>query len=107
MNKALKKILVVLLMVLCFADAVEAVDIQVSCTIPAIPGVNVPLIEEETRMPPNDSNNNTQESQTAFASANEPQKVQQEQTSTLIQQENQLTTANDQPLIIVKTLYDK
>ncbi len=106
LSHTIKNALVVLMFLLSLTGAASAVDIQVSCTIPAIPGVNVPLIEEETRIPPEDSTN-TQESQTVFAKANEPQKTPQEQTSTLIQQENQLTTANEQPLIIVKTLYDR
>lgn len=106
MNKDLRNALFTIMFLLSLTGAASAIELQVSCTIPAIPGVNVPLIEEETRIPPEDYTN-TQESQTAYAKANKPQNIQQEQTSALIQQENLLTTANEQPLIIVKTLYDR
>ncbi|MFH0806807.1 MAG: hypothetical protein V2A57_00105 [Elusimicrobiota bacterium] len=106
MNKGLRKALVTVIFLLSLTGIAAAVDLQVSCTIPAIPGVNVPLIEEETRIPPEDYTN-TQENQTAYAKKNEAQKTQAEQTTALIQQESQLTTASAQPLIIVRTLYDK
>lgn len=106
MNKSLRKALVAVMFLLSLTGVASSVEFQVSCTIPAIPGVNVPLIEEETRIPPEEYTN-TQETQTAFATANEAQKTQQQQVPTLIQQENQLTTANAQPLLIVRTLYDR
>lgn len=107
MNKDLKNALVALTFLLSLTGIASAVDFQVSCTIPAIPGLNVPLIEEETRIPP-EENFKTQESETAFAKSNIPQKGQQAQSApSLIQQESQLTTSAAQPLIVVRTLYDR
>lgn len=103
MKKGLRNALITVMFLLSVSGAASAVDLQVSCTIPAIPGVNVPLIEEETKIPPEDYTN-TQENQTAFAKTNKPP---QDQTSSLIQENAQRTTTNDQPLLIVKTLYEK
>ncbi len=104
MNKGLRNALVTIMFLVSLTGVAAAVDITVSITMPAIPGVNVPLIEEETRIPPEGSID-TQENQTAFAKTNESQK--QQQTPTLIQQESQLTTSFAQPLIVIKTLYEK
>jgi hypothetical protein len=108
MIKGLRNALVTAMFLVSLTGSASAIDLQVSCTIPAIPGVNVPLasIEEETRIPPEEYTN-TQENQTAFATENQAQKTQQRQTPTLIQQESQLTTASAQPLIVVRTLYDR
>ncbi len=106
MNKGLRNALV-LTFLLSLTGIAGAVDFQVSCTIPAIPVLNVPLIEEETRIPP-EENIKTQENETAFAKVNMLQKGQQAQsTQSLIQQESQLSTAAAQPLIVVRTLYDR
>ena len=103
MNKSLRNALVTVMFLVSLTGVAAAVDIAVCVTMPKIPGVNAPLIEEETRIPPEEYTN-TQESQTAYAAANEAQKT---QTPTLIQQESQLTTAFAQPLIVVRTLYEK
>lgn len=106
MNKCLSKALVTLMFLLCLTEAASALDIAVCVTMPKIPGVNAPLIEEETRIPPTDSAN-TQETQTALAKASELQKAPQQQAPVIIQQDSQLTTTNEQPLIMVRTLYER
>ncbi len=77
MNKCLKNTLITMTFQLFLTASANAVDIQVSCAIPAIPGVNAPLIKEKTKIPPEDYTN-TEENQTAFSKTNEPQKAPQE-----------------------------
>ena len=89
---------------LCLANLVFAGDnlsIPISCTIPAIPGVNVPLIEEETFKTKTD---------TPQQPKVESQQETQPQTPAMIQEDTQgeMVISEDQKsLIIVKTIYSR
>ena len=70
------------------ASAQDAISLSVSCTIPAIPGVNAPLVEEE-----------------AVSQAGEQAT---EQTPELTQEDSlQEVDSQDQPLLIVRTIYSR
>lgn len=106
MKKA-SKIVVTFAFLISLTGIATAVDIPVSVTMPAIPGVNVPLIQEETTQEPANTNEN-KEINAAPIQTKESQVIpQRQQTLTLIQQDNQLTTLNEQPLITVRTLYER
>ena len=92
-----------LMVVLSFADVVKAEEFQVSCVMPAIPGVNVPLIQEESIVSPQSSPAETQ-----------PSSVQEnnsgEEPLPLIQQEDsegEVVLAMDSAPVIVQTLYSR
>jgi len=83
------------------AHAGDGISLSISCTIPAIPGVNVPLIEEETLKTQTD---------THIAQKTEPQKETQSETPTMIQEDNQeekLIGEEQNSLVLVKTLYSR
>lgn len=82
-----------------FAKA-ENQSINVSVTIPAIPGVNTPLIEEEEMETMSLENETLQQN----AQTQEPIKSQSEP---LIKEENNLSPDQQKPLMLVKTLYDR
>jgi len=68
---------------------------SVSCTVPAIPGVNAPLIEEETVKP----KEVLQQTQKA--------KVDKQEEQITETKEEQITDKTEQPMVIVKTMYDR
>lgn len=73
------------------ACAGDNLSLSISCTIPAIPGLNAPLIEEETLKV-------------------ESQKEIQPQSPTMIQQDNQeekLMYEEQNSLVLVKTIYSR
>ena len=86
-----------------YVFAGESVTLQFSCTIPAIPGVNAPLIEEENV-------------QTNAESPQEPEAIPEEQTQPesespkMIQEDSQTqyrTSDNQESLVVVRTLYSR
>jgi len=78
----------------------ESSSINVSVTIPAIPGVNTPLIEEEEL----ETISLEKETLQQNAQTQEPIKGQSEP---LIKEENKVSQDAQKPLILVKTLYDR
>lgn len=87
-----------LLVSLLFVDMAFAggtFSFAVSCTVPAIPGVNAPLIEEEAIKP----KEVLQETQKAEAKKDEEQIFETE--------EEQITNKTKQPMVMVKTIYDR
>lgn len=101
MNKKISgsAIVTVMLLVLTgLAFAGDSGSFYVSCTIPLIPGVNAPLIEEETVKTQKD---------TTVQQNTEPQSQPQETAPEQIQQEDKTTNDNSRPLVLVKTLYDR
>ena len=82
------------------ALAGEGVSLSISCTIPAIPGVNAPLIEEQKPQIKTD----TPTQPTAAAVKEETL----QQAPAMIQQDNQKETSENQAtLVMVKTLYSR
>ncbi len=63
-------------------------SIMVSCTIPAIPGVNVPLVEDESAVSQN---------QAAVTQSNQGQ----------IENEQMLSSTQEGPLVITKSIYSR
>jgi len=103
MKKGAKKSIIALIMILTFtwmAQEGDSFSFGESCTIPAIPGVNAPLVEEERQ--------NTKVE--ASAQKEEPQKEPSAQSPALIQQDSQeeKTTAQEQKILAtVKTVYSR
>jgi hypothetical protein len=98
MKQFLKIFSLGLIIGLVFVDAAFAggtFSFSVSCTVPAIPGVNAPLIEEET-VKPKEVLQQTQKT--------EANKLEKPITET---KEEQITDKTQQPMIIVKTVYDR
>ena len=104
MKSKMVKTVIMLMVVLSFADVVKAEEFQVSCVMPAIPGVNVPLIQEESIVSPQSSPAETQ-----------PSSVQEntsgEEPSPLIQQEDssegEVVLAQNNAPVVVQTLYSR
>lgn len=95
-----------LLIVLAFLSANtvfagDSLSLSISCTIPAIPGLNAPLIEEET---------SRIETGTSAQQKPESGKETQPQTPALIQQDTQeekIISEGQKSLVTVKTLYSR
>ena len=68
-------------------------SIPVSCTIPAIPGINAPLLEEETVA-----------SGSQFSAMQEGQ-IQESQERAL--EKEQVTTSGDNTVVVTKTFYSR
>jgi hypothetical protein len=83
--------LTVILVLAVSAQAGDNLSLVVSATIPLIPGVNAPLIEEESVQP---------------LDAEDPQETISQQTDQ-VEQENQLAGNSEKPLMLVKTIYDR
>ena len=93
--------LMILLFLMDAAQAGDGISLSISCTIPAIPGVNAPLIEGETLKTQTDST--TQQKI-------EPQAETQSQTPVMVQQDTQkeeITSEEQDSLVTVKTLYSR
>lgn len=105
MKKNLKKLIIGLMIFISItigaAFAGDSFTIAVSCTIPAIPGVNAPLIEEEI------SKTDTQA--TAPQEVNLQKETSQPASETIQQavQEEKVITSGQKPTMIVKTIYDR
>jgi hypothetical protein len=83
------------------ATAGEIISLSVSCTIPAIPGLNAPLIEEETVKT---------EADTPAESNPDAQKPPLPEASQTIQQDDQkkeLSYQGQKSAVIVKTFYSR
>lgn len=83
------------------AYAGDTLSLSISCTIPAIPGVNAPLIEEETLTTKEDPN---------IKEKIESQEAIQPQSPAMIQQDNQeekLMYGGQNSLVLVKTIYSR
>jgi hypothetical protein len=104
MKSIMIKTVIILMVVLSFAIVVKAAEFQVSCTIPAIPGVNAPLIQEESVVAPQSS---PAEAQPSSVQENTPG----EEPSPLIQQEDssdgEVVLAQNSAPVIVQTLYSR
>jgi hypothetical protein len=77
----------------------DSATLAISCSIPAIPGVNVPLVEEKSLRTPADIPQET---------AEEPQKETPQ--PMLVQddtKEEQVTSTGQQTLVAVKTIYSR
>lgn len=70
-------------------------SIMVSCTIPAIPGVNVPLVEDESRVSQNQ----------AAITDSQGEKTQNSQGQ--IENEQMLSSAQERPFVITKSIYSR
>ncbi len=79
------------------------ISLTMSCTIPAIPGLNAPLIEQET----------TKTQQPSVATMQQqviPQKEAPEETSVIVQEDSQEVkeaSQNAAPILMVKTFYSR
>lgn len=105
MKKELRRILVSSIFLLSLIPAAFAADIAVSITIPAIPGVNAPLIEEQTTQPKKtgvEPQENTAPAKENTLKTQGDDNV-TDQISTQVQQEIQ----DQKTLIFVKTFYDR
>jgi hypothetical protein len=102
-NMTVKTVLI-LMVVLSLASAVKAAEFQVSCVMPAIPGVNVPLIQEERVASPQSSPAETPQS-------SDQENTSGEDSSPLIQQEDseegEVVLASNNTPVIVQTLYSR
>lgn len=81
------------------ASAGESISMTISCTIPAIPGLNAPMIEEEI-----------QKADTPVEAEALHQKELKPEAPTTIQedsQEEKLITEAEESFAIVKTIYDR
>jgi len=98
MKKILYKVTVFIILFGVFANTTLAgntsYSITVSCTIPAIPGINVPLLEEETVT-----------TGPQIASAMQEGALQESQEQSL--EKEQLATLQDGTLMITKTFYSR
>ena len=97
-------VIIGLMIMCCFNDLAQAgnsLSLSMSCTIPAIPGVNVPLIEEETLKPRVD---------TAKQEKVEPTEEPKPQAPSLIQEdapEDKTINEGQNELVMVKTVYGR
>ena len=92
--------LMILLNIVSVARA-ESISLSMSCTIPAIPGVNAPLIEQEKPQAKTDN-----PAQLTVSAKQETQP----QTATLIQQDTKIekeTSQTENSLVMVKTFYSR
>ncbi len=80
----------------------DSLNIQVSCTIPAIPGVNAPLLISETKI--------TEVKKTEYALQNDQQNTQQQPPLPMIQEDAQKKDTSEKETnltMLVKTLYPR
>lgn len=104
MKKTSTFVLVLIVLAFLFTNvalAGDSLSFSISCTIPAIPGVNAPLIEEEKTQAKQD---------TPIQAKSEPQKETQTQAPTMILQDTQEEKINSEgqnSLVIVKTIYSR
>lgn len=104
MKKILKNSLLVLMLILSLQEGVKAQDaatLSVSCTIPAIPGVNAPaLIEEETIK---------EKSDILIRQGAEKQEERKESHPAMIQEDSEKSASfgGKAGLIVVKTVYSR
>lgn len=105
MREKITALLTGLLLPLAFANIALAVDIPISITIPAIPGVTVPLIEEQAiqNSAPAQENATILQETNSKVQLTEPLKNETEKTTTLIEQQVQ----QEKVLIFVKTFYER
>ena len=101
----MKKICIIGLMILISltntAHAGDGISLSISCTIPAILGLNVPLIEEQTLKT---------QANIHMEQKTEPQKETLEQSPEMIQEDTQgekLIGEEQNSLVLVKTLYSR
>ena len=92
MKKIFPIVLIVLLFLTDAAQAGDGLSLSISCTIPAIPGVNAPLIEEETLK--TQADDSTVQSQ--------PPVMLEEDSK-----EEKVTNEEQNPLAMVKTIYSR
>lgn len=89
MNKIMSCLFILVIMLSCLINTALAgsnsYSIVVSCTIPAIPGVNVPLVEDKTDL--------------------EEQKTQGNQGQ--IENEQMLSSTQEGPFMITKSIYSR
>jgi len=108
MRKKITTLLAGLLLLLTCTNIALAVDIPISITIPAIPGLNVPMIEEQSvqtnNTPMQENTANLQDANaTATTQQSKPIIKEEEKTTTLIEQQVQ----QEKVLIFVKTFYER
>lgn len=96
--KNLTSLLVSLVLVISFTGIAfaESKSIPISCTIPAIPGVNAPPFDEERTVPDESAKNNQTESMLA--------KNQNEESPVIAQED---TYTKNTELASVKTIYSR
>lgn len=102
MKKVWREMIIGLIVLLTIADVAcaEGISLTISCTIPAIPGVNAPPFEEETTQTKKDN---------PAQIIVEPQQENQP-TPTMIQQdkpEEKETSEGQKTLAMVKTIYSR
>ncbi len=92
MNKLMNCLFILVIMLTCLINTSLAgsnsYSIMVSCTIPAIPGVNVPLVEDESAVSQN---------QVAITQNNQGQ----------IENEQMLSSTQEGPFMITKSIYSR
>lgn len=105
MKQALMIIPMLVMLTLAYADtglAGDSLSLSVSCTIPAIPGVNSPLIEEEKI--------SETEVDTATKPMSKPQEEPLPESPQMIQQDSQEEETVDdgqRSVVIVRTIYSR
>ena len=100
-NILIKTLIAILMVFLSIAHVLagDSATLAISCSIPAIPGVNVPLLEEKSLRAPADIPQETTE---------EPEKETPQ--PMLVQddtKEEQVTSTGQQTLVAVKTIYSR
>lgn len=92
MNKIMSCLFILVITLSCLINTALAgsnsYSIMVSCTIPAIPGVNVPLVEDESAVSQN---------QVAITQNNQGQ----------IENEQMLSSTQEGPFMITKSIYSR
>jgi hypothetical protein len=104
MKNFIIKTVVILSVILSVSQAAKAQDFAVSCTIPAIPGVNAPFIQEE-RVVTNQPSSAAESTIPSSAQNNSP-----EETTAQIQQEDSkenVLLAKNAIHTVVQTLYSR
>lgn len=91
----------ILLFVTDAAQAGDGLSLSVSCTIPAIPGLNVPLIEEETLKTQADTAREEKVELQIETTEQPPQTIQEDTPK------EQLTDQEQNALVMVKTFYSR
>ena len=99
-NKSKKIIIMVMLLLSCSHElfAAESIGFTISCTIPAIPGVNAPLAEEKALKL------DTPDTQTQEAS---PANENEEKDPALIEEMQEIRLAGETTPPLIKTVYSR
>lgn len=100
-NRLLKEIfvLLVLLSLTAIAQAADNIAIPVSCSIPAVPGINAPLVEKEKTVKTEDMT--VAEEETNQKETKSPANIQEEDNQEIVLAEGKTAT------VVVQTIYSR